>query len=156
MYSFQYFIITENAFFDNPFLYLSAVCGKILKTHGILNRVGKERGIFFMNENDLRCYLEQYKEGSLSQDDLCTLLQQERCGFADLGFAHVDLARNHAAVFPRSFIVQGKTAEQSVSIIETLFQRSAGNILATKCSEEIFAAVKPKIPAAEYHPFPKH
>ena len=105
-----------------------------------------------MNENDLRCYLEQYKEGSLSQDDLCTLLQQERCGFADLGFAHVDLARESRRGFPEVVYCKGKTAEQSVSIIETLFQRSAGNILATKCSEEIFAAVKPKIPAAEYHP----
>ena len=74
-----------------------------------------------MNENDLRCYLEQYKEGSLSQDDLCTLLQQERCGFADLGFAHVDLARESRRGFPEVVYCKGKTAEQSVSIIETLF-----------------------------------
>ncbi|MEE0776274.1 MAG: nickel pincer cofactor biosynthesis protein LarB, partial [Bacillota bacterium] len=47
---------------------------------------------------------------------------------------------------------KGKTTEQSVAIIKTLYERSEGNILATKCSEDVFETVQKEIPAAAYYP----
>lgn len=105
-----------------------------------------------MKKQEFGHYLAQYKDGSLSQEELWTLVNRREPGFADLGFAKVDLNREVRKGFPEVVYCKGKTTEQSVSIIETLYQRSSGNVLATKCSPEVYELVQERIPLAEYHP----
>ena len=94
--------------------------------------------------------LKQYKDGSIGENDVLSAVQTG--GFADLGFAKIDLDRERRGGFPEVVYCEGKTTEQAVEIILLLWERSEGNVLATRCSAEIATAVQAKIPQAEYHP----
>ena len=97
--------------------------------------------------------LKQYKEGLISEEDVLSSLRTDP--FADLGFAKVDLDRERRGGFPEVVYCEGKTTEQAVEIIKVLWERSLGNVLATRCSSEIAEEVKKVIPQAEYHPLAK-
>ena len=106
-----------------------------------------------MKEKSLKALLHQYKEGSISEEEMLFSLQSQ--GFTDLGFAKIDLDRERRGGFPEVVYCEGKTTEQAVEIIRVLWERSEGNVLATRCSAEIAAAVKAEIPQAEYHELAK-
>ena len=97
--------------------------------------------------------LKQYKEGLISEEDVLSSLRTDP--FADLGFAKVDLDRERRGGFPEVVYCEVKTTEQAVEIIKVLWERSLGNVLATRCSSEIAEEVKKVIPQAEYHPLAK-
>lgn len=97
--------------------------------------------------------LEQFKKGEISEEEVLSLWQQN--SFADLGFAKVDLHRESRCGFPEVVYCEGKTTEQTVEILRLLYERSEGNILATRCSAETASAVKEIIPEAEYHSLAK-
>lgn len=102
-----------------------------------------------MNETEKKALLQQYKEGLVDEDALLDALSPKAC--ADLGFARVDLDRERRGGFPEVVYCEGKTTEQAVEIIKVLWERSEGNVLATRCSGEIAAVVKKEIPEAKYH-----
>ncbi|MFT8311645.1 MAG: nickel pincer cofactor biosynthesis protein LarB [Sporolactobacillus sp.] len=71
-------------------------------------------------------------------------------GFADLGFAKVDLTRKQRNGYPEVIYGEGKTAEQIIGIIETMRKQTV-NILCTRLSSEKFEQIKKVEPDAAYH-----
>lgn len=70
--------------------------------------------------------------------------------FEDLGFAKVDHHRTIRRGFPEVIFSQGKTADQVVAIIKRMVKRNS-NVLATRATPAIFAAVRKAVPTARYH-----
>ncbi|MGI5874741.1 MAG: nickel pincer cofactor biosynthesis protein LarB [Bacillota bacterium] len=97
--------------------------------------------------------LKRYKNGEIDEAEALKALKD--AAFSDLGFAKIDLDRESRGGFPEVVYCEGKTAEQSLEIIRVLWERSEGNVLATRCSEETAAAVRAALPEAEYLPLPR-
>jgi pyridinium-3,5-biscarboxylic acid mononucleotide synthase len=90
---------------------------------------------------------QQVRRGKLSPDDAVARLRH--LPFEDLGFAKLDHHRSLRTGMPEVIFGQGKTPAQMAQIFARLAQHG-GNILATRASEEQFAAVKKKVRKAEY------
>jgi len=102
-----------------------------------------------LNADSIRKLFEQVREGKLSPDEGVECLRH--LPFEDLGFAKVDHHRALRNGMPEVIFGQGKTPAQMASIFSRL-AKHGGNILATRASEQQFAAVKKKISKAEYRP----
>ena len=100
-----------------------------------------------MNADSIRKLFEQVRRGKLSPDEAVERLRH--LPFEDLGFAKVDHHRALRNGMPEVIFGQGKTPAQMASIFSRL-AKHGGNILATRASEEQFAAIKRKVPKAEY------
>jgi len=70
--------------------------------------------------------------------------------FEDMDFAKIDHHRSLRRGFPEVVFCAGKTPEQIVAISERIVGHGS-NLLATRCSAEVFAKVAPHIPGAEWH-----
>lgn len=106
-----------------------------------------------MEQDFLKTVLQQYKDGEISEADVLASLEKPR--YTDLGFAKVDLDREERGGFAEVVYCERKTVSQVVEIVKILYEKSKGNVLATRCSEEAAAAVQKEIPAAEYHALAK-
>ena len=102
-----------------------------------------------MENQELKALLAKFKNGEIGEDIILSHLQ--KASFVDMGFAKVDIDRERRGGFPEVVYCEGKTTEQAVEIIKLLWQRSEGNVLATRCSREIADSVCAQIPEAEYH-----
>lgn len=102
-----------------------------------------------MEHRELKELLTTFKKGEIGEDTVISHLEKE--SFVDMGFAKVDIDRERRGGFPEVVYCEGKTTEQAVEIIELLWRRSEGNVLATRCSREIADVVCSDIPEAEYH-----
>ncbi len=102
-----------------------------------------------MENNCLEALLQQYKAGELSETEILAVLTKPP--YADLGFAKVDLDRENRNGFAEVVYGEGKTVAQITEIVQTLYEKSQGNILATRCSAKAALAVQKVIPEAEYH-----
>jgi hypothetical protein len=71
--------------------------------------------------------------------------------FEDLGFAKLDHHRSLRTGMPEVIFAAGKTVPQVAQIFARMAQ-AGGNVLATRASEEAFAAVHAIEPRAEFHP----
>ena len=71
--------------------------------------------------------------------------------FEDLGFAKVDHHRALRQGMPEVIFAQGKTPRQVAEIFRRLAEHG-GNVLATRATEEQYAAVAAKVDRAEYRP----
>jgi pyridinium-3,5-biscarboxylic acid mononucleotide synthase len=100
-----------------------------------------------LNADSIRKLFEQVRRGELSPDEGVERLRH--LPFEDLGFAKVDHHRALRNGMPEVIFGQNKTPSQLASIFSRL-AKHGGNILATRASEEQLAAVKKKIPKAEY------
>ena len=100
-----------------------------------------------MNAQSIRKLLVEVRRGKLSPDDAVERLRH--LPFEDLGFAKVDHHRALRAGMPEVVLGTGKTAKQVAEIFARL-ARHGSNVLATRASEEQFAAVQKKTPHAEY------
>lgn len=100
-----------------------------------------------MNADSIRTLFAQVKEGKLSPDE--AVQQLRHMPFEDLGFAKVDHHRALRAGMPEVIFGQGKTPDQVAAIFSRLAEHGT-NVLATRASQEQFAAVRQKIGAAEY------
>ncbi len=100
-----------------------------------------------MNADSIRQLFEQVRRGTLSPDEGVERLRH--LPFEDLGFAKVDHHRALRSGMPEVIFGQGKTPAQMASIFSRL-ARHGGNILATRASEEQLAAVRKRVPKAEY------
>ncbi|MDR1070849.1 MAG: nickel pincer cofactor biosynthesis protein LarB [Gracilibacteraceae bacterium] len=72
--------------------------------------------------------------------------------YSDMGFALVDTHRRYRKGFAEAIYCPGKSAEQVTAIARELRRAGGGNILATRASGEIFAAVRDALPDAVYYP----
>ncbi|MGO9125427.1 MAG: nickel pincer cofactor biosynthesis protein LarB [Terriglobales bacterium] len=100
-----------------------------------------------MNSDSILKLFQQVRRGKLSPDEAVARLRH--FPFEDLGFAKLDHHRWLRAGMPEVIFGQGKTPAQMAQIFARLALHG-GNILATRCSEEQFAAVRKKVRKAEY------
>jgi NCAIR mutase (PurE)-related protein len=102
-----------------------------------------------MTREALRKLFEQVRRGKLPPDEAVERLRH--MPFEDLGFAKVDHHRALRVGMPEVILGQGKTPAQVAEIFARLAKHSK-NVLATRATEAQFAAVKKKMPGAEYRP----
>ena len=102
-----------------------------------------------MNSAALRKLFEQVRKKKLSADEAVERLRH--LPFEDLGFAKVDHHRALRQGMPEVIFSQGKTPRQVADIFSRL-AKHGGNVLATRATEEQYAAVAAKIEKAEYRP----
>ncbi len=100
-----------------------------------------------MNAQSIRKLLGEVRQGKLSPDEAVDRLRH--MPFEDLGFAKVDHHRALRAGMPEVVFGGGKGPTQWAEIFSRL-ARHGGNVLATRASEEQFAAVRKKVRRAEY------
>ncbi len=91
--------------------------------------------------------LDGYKNSQLSGEDAAKAL--EKLYFEDLGFAKIDHHRQERQGFAEVVYCAGKTVEQVAAIVSALAAKS-GNVLASRATPEMFAAVKAVVPEAVY------
>jgi len=110
-----------------------------------------------MNAEKLKKLFAQVRSGKLSPDDAVERLRH--LPFEDLGFAKLDHHRALRQGMPEVILAQGKTPRQ-VADIFTRLAAHGGNVLATRATEEQYAAVAAAFPdnmasnadRAEYRP----
>ncbi len=101
-----------------------------------------------MTADNLRKIFHKVRRGELSPDE--AVEQLRHLPFEDLDFAKVDHHRALRVGMPEIILGQGKTPAQVGEIFARL-ARHSGNVLATRASQEQFAAVKKRVRGAEYH-----
>ncbi|MFZ0594311.1 MAG: nickel pincer cofactor biosynthesis protein LarB [Bryobacteraceae bacterium] len=104
-----------------------------------------------MDTPQLRALLEQVREGATPVD--AALEQLRHMPFEDLGFAKVDHHRAIRHGMPEVIFGTGKTSEQVSKIAQALLKRTQ-NLLLTRATGEMAAAVKEIAVEAEYFPLP--
>jgi hypothetical protein len=102
-----------------------------------------------MQESALRELLNSIHDGSVSVDEAVARLR--RLPFEDLGFAKIDHHRAIRCGYPEVIYCEGKTVAQVTALFDTRLQ-AGGNVLGTRASPEVFAAVVARIPSAVYNP----
>ena len=107
-----------------------------------------------MNSEALRKLFEQVRKKRLSPDEAVERLRH--LPFEDLGFAKLDHHRALRQGMPEVIFAEGKTPSQVADIFRRLAAHS-GNVLATRATEEQYAAVAAAAfadhaPQAEYRP----
>jgi len=100
-----------------------------------------------MHADSIRKLFEEVRKGKLSPDEAVERLRY--LPFEDLEFAKVDHHRLLRVGMPEVIFGQAKTPLQ-VAQIFTRLAKHGGNVLATRATEAQFAAVKKKVPKAEY------
>jgi pyridinium-3,5-biscarboxylic acid mononucleotide synthase len=105
-----------------------------------------------MTDRELRQLLEQVKRGETDVDAAERLLldRLRDLPFEDLGFARVDHHRALRQGFPEVILGIGKTPAQ-VAAIATRIVDNGRSLLVTRAGEDVYAAVRERIPAATYH-----
>ncbi len=101
-----------------------------------------------MNRDQIKQLLQQVRSGEVHPDDALECLRA--LPFEDLGFAKVDHHRTLRRGFPETVLADGKSSDQVARIMQALAERSE-LVIATRASEEQFAAVRDVMPEAEYH-----
>jgi len=102
-----------------------------------------------VNSAALRKLFDQVRARKLSPDDAVERLRH--FPFEDLGFAKVDHHRALRQGMPEVIFSQGKTPGQVAGIFKRLAEQG-GNVLATRATDEQFAAVADVVPKVEYRP----
>ena len=100
-----------------------------------------------MNAESIRKLFDEVRKGRLSPDDAVQKLRH--LPFEDLGFAKIDHHRALRAGMPEVILGEGKAPQQVADIFLRLAKHGK-NVLATRASDAQFAAVKKKVPRAEY------
>jgi NCAIR mutase (PurE)-related protein len=101
-----------------------------------------------MNENALKTLLHQVRQGELNVEQAVARLRD--LPFADLGDAKIDNHRELRKGYPEVVYCAGKTVEQVRNIVQFMLSRD-GNILATRATEAMYAAVAELCPQARYN-----
>jgi NCAIR mutase (PurE)-related protein len=100
-----------------------------------------------LNAESIRKLFDLVRKGRLSPDEAVERLRH--LPFEDLGFAKVDHHRALRVGMPEVVFGPGKTPAQMAQIFSRL-AKQGGNVLATRASEQQFAAVKKRVARAEY------
>jgi hypothetical protein len=92
--------------------------------------------------------LTEVREGSLGVADALERLRN--LPFEDMGFAKLDHHRALRTGMPEVIFAESKSPAQVAAIFSAL-AKAGGNVLATRASREVYAAVRSSEPRAEYH-----
>lgn len=103
-----------------------------------------------MTEKILSELLRGYKAGEISEEKIIYELKKFSTATTGLGFANIDNGRELRQGFPEVIYSPGKTKEQLKIIFKNLYERSAGNLIASRASREQFEFLHEEIPAAIY------
>ena len=101
-----------------------------------------------MDRHQLENLLTEVREGQIAVPD--ALERLKGMPFEDLGFAKLDHHRSLRTGMPEVIFAESKTPAQ-VSLIFARMAQAGGNVLATRASREVFAAVHAVEPRAEFH-----
>jgi NCAIR mutase (PurE)-related protein len=101
-----------------------------------------------MDPTRLKALLESVAAGSLSPGEAVERLRS--LPFEDLGFAKIDHHRSLRKGFPETIFCAGKTPAQVVEIIGRM-RAHGSNVLATRCAQDVVAAVCEAYPDAIHH-----
>lgn len=102
-----------------------------------------------MTEKILLELLRGYKSGDISEEDALVRLKNFSSDAAeDFGFATIDHGRELRQGFPEVVYAPGKTKEQLKIIFKNLYERSTGNLIASRASREQFDFLHEEIPDA--------
>jgi NCAIR mutase (PurE)-related protein len=101
-----------------------------------------------VNEADLRELLVRFKAGQMDLDSALERLRD--LPFKDLAEATIDNHRELRSGYPEVIYCAGKTVGQVRDIVQFMLSRNV-NILATRASDEIHAAVMELCPEARYN-----
>jgi pyridinium-3,5-biscarboxylic acid mononucleotide synthase len=102
-----------------------------------------------MNSQALRKLFDEVRGKRISPDE--AVERMRHMPFEDLGFAKVDHHRALRQGMPEVIFAPGKTPSQVAGIFTRLADHG-GNVLATRATEEQYAAVAATVPQAEYRP----
>ena len=102
-----------------------------------------------MNEASLRALLEQVRSGGLAVDRAVDQLRE--LPFRDLGETVLDSHRELRRGHPEVIYCAGKTVAQVRTIVTAMLE-GGGDILATRATADMAAAVAELHPAARYNP----
>ncbi len=103
-----------------------------------------------MTENFLVELLRRYKSGALTEEETLATLKKSSLATESFGFANIDHGRELRQGFPEVVYSPGKTKEQLKIIFKNLYERNAGNLIASRASREQFEFLREEIPAAIY------
>ena len=101
-----------------------------------------------MNRDRIKKLLEQVQAGRVNVDE--AIDKMTSLPYEDLSFARVDHHRDLRLGFPEVILGQGKTTEQIIQIAERILTNSS-NLLISRTTEEVFAAVRHIAQDAEFH-----
>lgn len=94
--------------------------------------------------------LRGYKEGTVTEEEILGALKNFSLATESVGFANIDYGREVRQGFPEVIYSPGKTKEQLKIIFKNLYERSTGNLIASRASREQFEFLTEEIPAAVY------
>ncbi len=100
-----------------------------------------------MDPENLQDILESVRDGRIDPAEAARRIRTS--GFADLGFARLDLLRGRRRGFPEVVFCQGKEPGQVVEILRVLGDEER-TVLATRADPDLFEQVRAAIPDAEY------
>jgi len=100
-----------------------------------------------MEKHETLELLRAVADGKLTPDEALRSLQQQP--FEDLGYAKVDHHRRLRQGAGEVVYGAGKTPEQIRDIFAELYKH--GTVMGTRATQKDFAAVREKLPEAEYH-----
>ncbi len=98
---------------------------------------------------DIQALLENVKSGAVSV--AAAVEELKALPYEDLGFAKLDHHRELRSGFGEVVYCAGKTPAQAAAIFAA-FAKKNSNVLGTRATEEIFAAVNEMLPQSEYDP----
>ena len=105
-----------------------------------------------MDERDIRRLLDAVRSGRLSPAQAVERLKH--LPFEDLGFAKVDHHRALRQGYTEAIFARGKTPAQVAQIVRRMLRPrgSRHNILVTRASRRVYAAMRRASRAAKFHP----
>jgi NCAIR mutase (PurE)-related protein len=101
-----------------------------------------------MGRAQIEALLKEVRAGRTTVDDAIASLKD--LPFEDIGFAKVDHHRELRTGMPEVIFAAGKTVAQVAAIFAHMAE-AGGNVLATRVTAEMFAAVHAVEPRAEFH-----
>jgi hypothetical protein len=101
-----------------------------------------------MDPAQIELLLNEVRDGRIGVAD--ALERLKNLPFEDLGFAKLDHHRALRTGMPEVIFAESKTTAQVAAIFERM-AKAGGNVLATRASREVFAAVQAVEPHAEFH-----
>ncbi len=108
---------------------------------------------------DIDALVGAVADGTLSPEDASSRLQRmfdDAAGFADLGYARADVARESRQGAGEVVYGEGKTADQIVGIAKALIDACQERVLVTRLEADKAAQVDSVWAAAQSHPFVFH
>ena len=103
-----------------------------------------------MTEQNLSELLRAYKSEKISEAEILAALKKFSLATESFGFATIDHGRELRQGFPEVVYSPGKTKEQLKIIFKNLYERSNGNLIASRATREQFDFLREEIPEAVF------